>query len=121
MYYVQKTLEIAGAHKLNLDYDSKCSQLHGHNWIITVFCKAKELDRNGMVVDFAQIKENVVGHFDHKCLNDVLPQDYDKKRGMFLMNPTAENLARVICKNIPKCYKVTVQESNGNIACYEED
>ena len=36
MYYVRKTLEISAAHRLKLSYESKCSTLHGHNWIITV-------------------------------------------------------------------------------------
>ena len=36
-------MEIAGCHRLNLSYESKCSQLHGHNWIVTVFCRAREL------------------------------------------------------------------------------
>lgn len=112
MYYVQKTLEIAGAHSLKLNYESKCRNLHGHNWIVTVFCKAKELDHNGMVVDFAHIKANVSDHFDHKNINDLMPDG---------LNPTAENLAKLICYNVPFCYKVTVQESSGNIACYEED
>ena len=36
-------------------------------------------------------------------------------------NPTAENMAKWICDQIIPCYKVTVQESEGNIATYEED
>ena len=51
MYYVAKTMEIAGAHSLHLSYESKCEKLHGHNWIITVYCKAKELNQDGMVCD----------------------------------------------------------------------
>ncbi|MBR5271649.1 MAG: 6-carboxytetrahydropterin synthase, partial [Clostridia bacterium] len=33
MYEVRKRLEISAAHKLALNYDSKCTNLHGHNWI----------------------------------------------------------------------------------------
>ena len=40
MYYVKKSLEISAAHRLTLDYESKCTALHGHNWIITVFCRS---------------------------------------------------------------------------------
>ncbi|NLL02602.1 MAG: 6-carboxytetrahydropterin synthase QueD, partial [Mollicutes bacterium] len=29
MYYISKRMEIAGAHKLELDYESKCQNLHG--------------------------------------------------------------------------------------------
>ncbi len=35
--------------------------------------------------------------------------------------PTAENIARWVCKQIPQCYKVEVQESEGNIVIYEKD
>ena len=121
MYYVKKTIEIcagatvfsllieiSGAHRLTLDYESKCTALHGHNWIITVYCRSEELDSNGMVVDFSLIKSKVKSVLDHQILNDVLP-----------FNPTAENLARWICEQIPHCYRVEVQESKGNVAAYE--
>jgi len=52
MYYIQKRLEISASHYLKLDYESKCSVLHGHNWIVTVYCRAESLDANGMVTDF---------------------------------------------------------------------
>ena len=110
MYYLQKTLEISGAHRLQLDYSSKCTQLHGHNWTITVFCRARELDRNGMIVDFTEIKRRIKDPLDHYILNDVIPY-----------NPTAENLARWCCEQIPSCYRVEVKESEGNVAIYEID
>ena len=110
MYTVIKRLEISAAHSLSLTYESKCSNLHGHNWIVTVYCRAKELDENGMVTDFSHIKQNIQGQLDHKNLNEVLP-----------FNPTAENIARWICEQIPACYKVEVQESEGNTAIYEKD
>ena len=46
----------------------------------------------------------------HKNLNEVLS-----------FNPTAENIAKWICDQIPQCFKVMVQESENNIAWYEED
>ncbi len=109
MYYITKTLEISAAHRLSLNYESKCSRLHGHNWKIKVFCKAEKLDENGMVCDFTHIKTAVM-RLDHQCLNDLLP-----------FNPTAENIARWITEQIPHCYRTEVQESEGNIAAYEED
>lgn len=110
MYYVSKKLEVAGAHQLKLNYESKCSNLHGHNWWITVHCKSNTLNENGMVVDFKHIKNTVSDKLDHHNLNEV-----------FNFNPTAENIAKWICDNVPKCYKVEVQESDGNIAIYERD
>ena len=110
MYYVQKTMEIAGCHRLNLSYPSKCSSLHGHNWIITVFCQSKTLNAEGMVVDFSHVKNAIQEKLDHKYLNEVVD-----------FNPTAENMAKWICDQIPKCYKVSVQESEGNVAEYAVD
>ncbi|MBR4229590.1 MAG: 6-carboxytetrahydropterin synthase QueD [Bacteroidales bacterium] len=110
MYYLTKTIEISGAHRLSLDYASKCTELHGHNWTITVHCRAEELDHNGMIIDFAEIKRRIADPLDHKVLNDVLP-----------FNPTAENLARWCCEQIESCYRVDVQESAGNVASYQRE
>lgn len=110
MYYVSKRMEIAGCHKLRLSYESKCSNMHGHNWIVTVYCRARRLNRDGMVIDFKHVKENIHGYLDHGNFNKLLP-----------FNPTAENIAKWIVDQIPECYKATVQESEGNIAVYCEE
>ena len=110
MYYITKKMEISGAHRLALTYDSKCTELHGHNWEITVYCKSETLDENGMVYDFKHIKDKIHRYLDHSVLNDRLP-----------FNPTAENLAKWVVDQIPCCYKAKVQESEGNIAIYCED
>lgn len=119
MFYISKRMEIAGAHQLNLPYESKCTNVHGHNWIVTVHCKARKLNAQGMIVDFKKVKDIIHGELDHKFINEVIPG----------LNPTAENMARWIANNINvnavcetgRCYKVEVQESEGNVAIWEED
>ena len=98
MYYVKKTMEVSASHSLSLNYESKCQAPHGHNWQITVYCKSRQLDVNG------------IGVLDHRNLNEVLP-----------FNPTAENIARWCCEQVEQCYRVEVQESLGNVAVYEDD
>ena len=110
MYYVSKRMEIAGSHQLALSYESKCSNIHGHNWIVTVYCRAATLNADGMVCDFTRIKGRIHDALDHRHLNDVLP-----------FNPTAENIARWITEQIPECYMAVVQESEGNVAAYVVD
>lgn len=115
-YEVAKRMDIAVAHNLNLDYDSKCTRLHGHNLAVTVHLRCDTLDDNGMVADFAEIKKAVVSKYDHKYLNDIVPKG---------MNPTSENLARLIALDMPfdakrnmYCYQVDVRESENNEASF---
>ena len=122
MYKIRKTMEVAGAHQLSLNYDSPCQNLHGHNWIITVELSAPELDENGMIMDFKVLKalmnKHIHDRLDHKNINDVVRD-----------NPTAENMAFWIYDHlrfdlsamfsIAQCTSVEVQESQGNVASYE--
>ena len=110
MYYIKKRMEIAGCHSLRLSYESKCSRLHGHNWIVTVYCRNAELNPDGMVADFTLIKERIHGHLDHGNFNEL-----------FNFNPTAENIARWICGQIQGFFMVAVQESEGNSVLYVSD
>ena len=110
MFYISKRMEIAGSHSLTLSYESKCESLHGHNWIVTVYCKSETLNADGMVCDFTRIKEQIHGYLDHGNLNELLP-----------FNPTAENIARWVVERIPECYKCKVQESENNTALYVAD
>lgn len=108
MFYAKKKLEISAAHLLNLSYESKCQNLHGHNWIVYVYCKSDKLNGDGMVIDFTHIKRDIQDRLDHKNLNEELD-----------FNPTAENMAKWIVDTLPTCYKATVIESLDNEATYE--
>ena len=109
MYYIQKRVEISASHHLSLPYDSKCTALHGHNWIIYIYCKGEKLNKEGMLIDYSKIKELVSDKMDHRNLNEV-----------FSFNPTAENIAKWVVDTVPKCYKARVIESENNEAIYEK-
>ena len=116
MYEVSKSMEVSGSHQLSLTYPSKCTNLHGHNWRITVYVRSNELNENGMVIDFTEIKEIVHDKLDHKHLNDIVD-----------FNPTAENLCKWVADEINtlrpgiRCVKVEIQETTGNTCTWWED
>lgn len=110
MYYIKKTMEVSGSHRLDLPYSSKCTGMHGHNWTVTVYCKSKELNSEGMILDYSKIKELIHDFLDHKYLNDLLD-----------FNPTAENIAKWIVDTVPFCYRADVIESRDNEATYIKD
>lgn len=106
MYYLKKTITISAAHSLSLTYQSPCQNLHGHNWKITVYCKSKTLDENGMIVDFSHIKK-IVNELDHQDISNIIPK-----------NSTAEHIAEWLCYKIPYCYQVDVEETENNIISF---
>jgi len=106
-WIVKKRMEIAAAHKLDhLSYESACKNWHGHNWIITVYCKCTKLNEDAMVIDFKRVKERIHGVLDHECINNVIPK------------PTAENIAKWVAEAFDSCCQVDVQESEGNSVTY---
>ena len=77
MYYVCKRLEISAAHSLMLSYESKCEDLHGHNWIVKIYCKSETLNQDGMVTDFTLIKRDIEKALD--CASKI-GDDYLQKK-----------------------------------------
>lgn len=113
----------SAAHSLR-GYSGDCARMHGHNWIIEVFVKCKELNEVGIGIDFRDIKEGVKGvlqGLDHFNLNE-LPT-------FQTINPTSENiakflygeLARKLNSNAAKVSKVKVSETPGAGAFYWEE
>jgi 6-pyruvoyltetrahydropterin/6-carboxytetrahydropterin synthase len=105
MYRVTREIRFCYGHRL-LEYDGKCRHLHGHNGRAVITVETAQLDRLGMVVDFSRIKQVVSAWIDetldHKMLlrrdDPVLPFLQRQGEPVYVMevNPTAENIARLI-------------------------
>lgn len=123
------TLKVEGAfeaaHQLP-DYPGKCARLHGHNWVVEAVVKGRELDKLGMLMDFKTVKKalnNVLDRYDHRFLNELVPFNTG-------VNPTAENLARIIFTELEdneaftaevQLAAVTVFESPKSSVTYTKD
>jgi len=131
MYLVTRELRFCYGHRL-LEYSGKCRHLHGHNGRAVLTMAAAQLDGLGMVMDFSHIKR-VVGawiddNLDHRMLlhkdDPALPFLKQQGEPLFVLdvNPTAENIARLICDfAISKGFPVTqvqLWETDDSYATY---
>ena len=125
VFEISKDFVFSAAHQIRL-HGGKCERLHGHNWRIRVHVRAAELDRIGMVVDFADLQRWVAeagARFDHRNVNEVPPFDEE--------NPTAELLARFFYRELGERLQATggrvsvsrveVWENEGSLAVYREE
>ena len=94
MYQILRERFFSASHQLR-GYKGRCERLHGHNWRVCIHVTSAELDENGMVMDFHKLDEllsKAIEPFDHRHLNDI--KQFDR------INPSSENLARVICHRV---------------------
>lgn len=89
MFEVRVEANFSAAHFLR-DYNGKCENLHGHNYIVRVHVQGGTLGSGGILIDFGKLKgalRSVCGELDHTNLND---------HAVFLQNPSAERIAKYI-------------------------
>jgi len=118
MYEIKVKATFSSAHNLR-NYRGKCEHLHGHNWAVEAVFRYGSLDSDGLAVDFRDAKGLVkasIEDLDHAYLNDLAP--FRK------VNPTSENIARLIYTRIQKSDKhiasVAVWENENSCATYSE-
>jgi 6-pyruvoyltetrahydropterin/6-carboxytetrahydropterin synthase len=120
MYELKILGEFAAAHHLR-NFRGKCESLHGHNWKVEVVITGRELDKSGVVLDFAEIKaaaKEVLTELDHRYLNE-LPF-------FAAHNPSSENIARYLFERLGerlndqrvKVTRVSAWESDDACATY---
>lgn len=94
-----------------LGHEGKCAHMHGHNGIVWIHARTKQLDSVGRVIDFSVLKEKVGGwidrHWDHGFIyyykDDEMNSIFasNKHKCWYLpYNPTAENLAKYLLEKV---------------------
>jgi len=86
MYQIQIEGDFSSAHQLR-EYQGKCENLHGHNWLVKISLTGTKLDKAGMLVDFGIARtylKEILSILDHTFLNNTPPFD--------VINPSAENI-----------------------------
>ena len=104
-----KEFTFEAAHRLpNLPAGHKCTRLHGHSFRVAVHVTGPVAEREGWVMDFADIKsafQPIKDQLDHYYLNEI--------EG--LENPTSEVLARWIwtrlAPRLPGLSQLVVRET----------
>ncbi len=122
MFELKILSQFAAAHQLR-EFEGKCENLHGHNWKVDVYVTGKELEGNGLLMDFKLIKkatQEVLEGLDHQFLNDL--------EAFHIANPSSENIARYIFESLSlkinkekvRVSKVSAWESDTACASYME-
>ncbi len=59
MFRIRKSIDVDFAHHVR-GHLGPCINLHGHTWKLEVVVEARELDTQGFVIDFGQLKREVL-------------------------------------------------------------
>lgn len=138
MYSLKTSAAFDSAHFLK-GYQGKCSNIHGHRWVVEVIINGEELqqsgEKRGMIIDFSDLKtavKNLADYFDHALIaeqNSLKENTLNalKEEAFKIIEvpfrPTAENFAKhfydILKQQLP-VYEVTVYETPQNAASYKE-
>ena len=113
----------SAAHSL-IGYQGNCAQIHGHNWIVEVFVRCRELNDIGIGIDFRDVRhaiKDIIKDLDHSYLNE-----YPEFKNT---NPSSENIAKFLYRELGdkinsdnvKLSKIKVSETRGAGAYYWEE
>ena len=134
MYTITKEVYFCYGHRL-MNHKGKCKHLHGHSVKASISLKQDELDDQGMVCDFSEVKEVVEAYInknlDHNFLvhkdDPIIPLlKQQKERFMAIEDhPTAEVLSKMIFQHLKQqglnVDQVVLWETASANASYRED
>lgn len=102
---ISKRYTFEAAHRLGCGYKGKCTNNHGHSFVVDIVIGATELNSLGMVIDFSDLhslKEWIDLSLDHATIlmkGDTLATLLEKENHKIFLtdgNPTSENIATLI-------------------------
>ncbi|MDR3616226.1 MAG: 6-carboxytetrahydropterin synthase QueD [Candidatus Obscuribacterales bacterium] len=131
MYQIAKELHFCYGHRL-MNHNGKCKRLHGHNAKVLITVEAENLDSDGMLMDFSDLKRDVSNWIDEKFDHQMLLHKDDpivaaltasgEPFQILEVHPTAENLAHLIFDFVKDLHfpvvDVTLWETNSCFARY---
>ncbi len=110
----------AAAHRLEA-YHGKCENLHGHNFTVEAFFEGEQLNDEGMLVDFAILKEHVktvLAELDHKYVNEISFFQERASSSEYIALYVHERLGRLLNETGVSVREVRVWESEKVYAAY---
>lgn len=93
MHQLEITTTFSAAHAIVMAGERE--PLHGHDWRVTVVIEGRQLDDDGLLMDFHALEKalgEVTRPFHHRNLNETQPFDR--------VNPTAEHVAQHIYERL---------------------
>jgi 6-pyruvoyltetrahydropterin/6-carboxytetrahydropterin synthase len=128
-YIVSKEFSFEAAHRLIRNYTGKCTNNHGHSWLVRLHIEANNLDNKDMVIDFQEMKVLklwIDENLDHTTI--LWEQDpmckYIEETGQRIFittkNPTSEHMAEIIMEKALQIFnteRVKVHSIDLNETC----
>ena len=134
MYVITKEVYFCYGHRL-MNHPGKCRNLHGHSVKASISIKSDALNQQGMVCDFADVRDAVESfvdqHLDHNFLlhkdDPIIPALVANNERFLAIDehPTAEVLSKMIYQHLKQqglaVDQVVLWETASAHACYRED
>ena len=134
MYTVTKDLYFCYGHRL-MNHGGKCRHLHGHSVKASITIEAPTLNNDGMVCDFAEIRDAAETYINNELDHNLLLHKDDplipaleaggERFRALTEHPTAEVLAKEIYEAVKKSNlsvrEVTLWETASSYATYRPE
>ena len=112
-YIITKEFRFEAAHRLLRNYTGKCTNNHGHSWLVRLHIEGSSLDDKDMLIDFQEVKrlkQWIDDNLDHASLlweEDPMLQYIRESGQRFYItrkNPTSEHIAEIVLEQAIKMF-----------------